>query len=81
MGSAATCRRLGTGGGRLAERGYITPEGEGRYRGPRDLIQRLEASEIERAGREFATLAASPCLAVGSIGRSGERGGLVYERR
>lgn len=38
----------------LAERGYITPQGEGRYRGPRDLIQRLEASEIDRAGRKFA---------------------------
>ena len=38
----------------LAERGYITPEADGGYRGPRDLIQRLEANEIDRVGRKFA---------------------------
>ena len=38
----------------LAERGYITPEPDGGYRGPRELVQRLEANEIDRVGRKFA---------------------------
>jgi len=38
----------------LAEMGYIRDLGEGRYHAPRDLIERLERVEVERAGRKFA---------------------------
>lgn len=38
----------------LAGMGHIRELGDGRHHGPRDLIQRLEASEVERAGRKFA---------------------------
>jgi Protein of unknown function (DUF3363) len=38
----------------LADMGYIRDAGEGRYHAPRDLIERLERVEIERAGRKFA---------------------------
>ena len=38
----------------LADMGYVRDMGEGRYQAPRDLIERLERAEVERAGRKFA---------------------------
>lgn len=38
----------------LADMGYVRDLGEGRYHAPRDLIERLERAEVERAGRKFA---------------------------
>jgi type IV secretory pathway VirD2 relaxase len=38
----------------LADNGYATDLGDGRVRAPRDLVQRLEARDIERAGRALA---------------------------
>jgi len=38
----------------LADEGYATDLGDGRVRAPRDLMQRLEARDIERAGRALA---------------------------
>jgi hypothetical protein len=39
----------------LADQGYATDLGDGRVRAPRDLVQRLEARDIERAGKALAT--------------------------
>jgi type IV secretory pathway VirD2 relaxase len=38
----------------LADMGYATDLGDGRVSAPRDLVQRLEARDIERAGRALA---------------------------
>jgi type IV secretory pathway VirD2 relaxase len=38
----------------LAKMGHVTDLGEGRVRAPKDLIQRLEAIDIERTGRALA---------------------------
>ena len=38
----------------LASMGHVNDLGDGRVRAPRDLIQRLEAADIERAGKELA---------------------------
>ncbi len=38
----------------LADKGYATDLGGGRIRAPKDLVQRLEARDIERAGRALA---------------------------
>ncbi|MBX9943406.1 MAG: DUF3363 domain-containing protein [Reyranella sp.] len=38
----------------LADKGYATDPGDGRIRAPKDLIQRLEARDIERAGKALA---------------------------
>jgi type IV secretory pathway VirD2 relaxase len=38
----------------LADRGYATDLGDGRAHAPKDLIQRLEARDIERSGRALA---------------------------
>ncbi len=38
----------------LADKGYAADLGDGRVRAPRDLVQRLEARDIERAGRALA---------------------------
>jgi len=38
----------------LARMGHVTDLGDGRVRAPRDLIQRLEAADIERAGKALA---------------------------
>ena len=38
----------------LVNRGHATDLGEGHIRAPKDLIQRLEAIDIERAGKAFA---------------------------
>jgi len=38
----------------LADKGYATDLGDGRMRAPKDLIQRLEAGDIERAGKALA---------------------------
>jgi hypothetical protein len=38
----------------LANMGHVNDLGDGRVRAPRDLIQRLEAADIERAGRALA---------------------------
>lgn len=38
----------------LVEAGYVTDVGNGHVRAPKDLIQRLEAGEIERAGKALA---------------------------
>jgi len=38
----------------LVGKGYATDLGDGRVRAPRDLVQRLEACDIERAGRALA---------------------------
>jgi type IV secretory pathway VirD2 relaxase len=38
----------------LADKGYAADLGDGRVRAPRDLMQRLEARDIERAGRALA---------------------------
>ena len=38
----------------LTEKGYATDLGDGRIRAPRDLIQRLEARDVERAGTALA---------------------------
>jgi type IV secretory pathway VirD2 relaxase len=38
----------------LADKGYATDLGDGRIRAPKDLIQRLEAGDIERAGKALA---------------------------
>jgi len=38
----------------LADKGYAADLGDGRVRAPRDLVQRLEAHDIERAGRALA---------------------------
>ena len=38
----------------LADTGYATDLGDGRIRAPRDLVQRLEARDIERAGAVLA---------------------------
>jgi hypothetical protein len=38
----------------LAKMGHVTDLGDGRLRAPRDLIQRLEAADIERTGRALA---------------------------
>lgn len=38
----------------LADKGFATDLGNGRVRAPRDLVQRLEARDIERAGRALA---------------------------
>ncbi len=38
----------------LVNMGHVTDLGGGRVRAPRDLIQRLEAADIERAGRALA---------------------------
>ena len=39
----------------LAKMGHVTDLGDGRVRAPRDLILRLEAADIERAGKALAT--------------------------
>jgi hypothetical protein len=39
----------------LVDRGYVTDLGDGHVRAPKDLIQRLEAAGIERAGKALAT--------------------------
>jgi type IV secretory pathway VirD2 relaxase len=39
----------------LTDKGYATDLGDGRIRAPRDLIQRLEALDVERAGTALAT--------------------------
>jgi len=39
----------------LAGQGHATDLGDGRIRAPRDLVQRLEARDIERAGKALAT--------------------------
>jgi type IV secretory pathway VirD2 relaxase len=39
----------------LTDKGYATDLGDGRIRAPRDLIQRLEARDVERAGTALAT--------------------------
>jgi type IV secretory pathway VirD2 relaxase len=38
----------------LATMGHVNDLGDGRFRAPRDLIQRLEAADIERTGRVLA---------------------------
>jgi len=38
----------------LANIGHVTDLGDGRVRAPKDLIQRLEAADIERAGKALA---------------------------
>jgi type IV secretory pathway VirD2 relaxase len=38
----------------LAKMGHVNDLGDGRIRAPRDLIQRLEAADIERAGKALA---------------------------
>ena len=38
----------------LTDKGYATDLGDGRIRAPRDLIQRLEARDVERAGTVLA---------------------------
>jgi hypothetical protein len=38
----------------LADKGYAADLGDGRVRAPRDLVQRLEARDVERAGRALA---------------------------
>jgi len=38
----------------LADKGYATDLGDGRIRASKDLVQRLEARDIERAGRALA---------------------------
>jgi hypothetical protein len=38
----------------LTDKGYATDLGDGRIRAPRDLIQRLEARDVERAGTALA---------------------------
>jgi hypothetical protein len=38
----------------LTDKGYATELGDGRVRAPRDLIQRLEVREVERAGSALA---------------------------
>jgi len=38
----------------LADKGYAADLGDGRVRAPRDLVRRLEARDIERAGRALA---------------------------
>ncbi len=38
----------------LLDRGHLTDLGEGRFSAPKDLIQRLEAADIERAGQALA---------------------------
>jgi type IV secretory pathway VirD2 relaxase len=38
----------------LANMGHVNDLGDGRLRAPRDLIQRLEAADIERAGKALA---------------------------
>jgi Protein of unknown function (DUF3363) len=38
----------------LANMGYVNDLGDGHVRAPRDLIQRLEAADIERTGRALA---------------------------
>jgi Protein of unknown function (DUF3363) len=38
----------------LANMGYVNDRGDGRVRAPKDLIQRLEAADIERAGKALA---------------------------
>jgi type IV secretory pathway VirD2 relaxase len=38
----------------LANMGHVTDLGDGRVRAPKDLIQRLEAADIERAGKALA---------------------------
>ena len=38
----------------LAEMGHVTDLGNGRFRAPKNLIQRLERGEIERTGRALA---------------------------
>jgi hypothetical protein len=38
----------------LTDKGYATDLGGGRIRAPKDLIQRLEAGDIERAGTTLA---------------------------
>ena len=38
----------------LAAGGHVTDLGEGRLEAPKDLIQRLEAADVERAGRALA---------------------------
>ncbi|MBI2714087.1 MAG: relaxase/mobilization nuclease and DUF3363 domain-containing protein [Rhizobiales bacterium] len=38
----------------LVNKGYATDLGDGRIRAPRDLVQRLETRDIERAGRALA---------------------------
>jgi type IV secretory pathway VirD2 relaxase len=38
----------------LADKGYAADLGDGRVRAPRDLVQRLEARDIERAGSALA---------------------------
>ena len=38
----------------LANMGHVTDLGNGHIRAPRDLIQRLEAADIERAGKTLA---------------------------
>jgi type IV secretory pathway VirD2 relaxase len=38
----------------LADRGYATDAGDGRIRISRDVVQRLEARDVERAGRALA---------------------------
>jgi type IV secretory pathway VirD2 relaxase len=38
----------------LADRGYATELGGGRVRAPKDLIQRLEAGDVERSGKALA---------------------------
>ena len=38
----------------LVDRGHVTDLGDGRLRAPKDLLQRLEAADIERAGQALA---------------------------
>ena len=38
----------------LADQGYATDLGDGRIRAPKDLVQRLEVRDIERAGKALA---------------------------
>ena len=38
----------------LASMGHVNDLGDGRVRAPRDLIQRLEAADIDRAGKALA---------------------------
>jgi hypothetical protein len=38
----------------LANMGHVTDLGDGRVRAPKDLIQRLDAADIERAGKALA---------------------------
>jgi hypothetical protein len=38
----------------LVDRGHVADQGNGQIRAPRDLIQRLEAADIDRAGKALA---------------------------